>query len=82
MATVSVALTDSTGSPIEGADVELEGTMTHPGMQTIIADVREASPGRYVAQVDLSMRGDWILLLEATLQDGRKMSRQKDLRVQ
>ena len=81
-ARVTVALADSSGSPVAGADVDLEGTMTHPGMQPASSDTREVSPGRYEGRIDLSMRGDWVLLLEATLADGRKVSRQKDLRVQ
>ena len=78
-ATVTVTLADTTGRPIEGADVSLEGVMTHPGMAPSMAEARETAPGRYDAPLQLTMAGDWILLLEASLPDGRHLSRQKDL---
>lgn len=76
---VAVALADSSGRPFEEADVVLEGTMTHPGMQPVVAAAREVAPGRYEAALDLTMAGDWILLLEATLPDGTTIRRRHEL---
>ena len=76
---VSVTLADSTGAALRGADVTIEGLMTHPGMSPVIADAREAAPGRYVADLNFTMRGDWILILEATLADGRTIHERKEL---
>ena len=78
-ATVAVTLADSLGQPIEGAAVRLEGTMTHPGMQPVIGEAAEVEPGRYAATLELTMSGDWVLLLEATLPDGRTLRRQEEL---
>lgn len=76
---VGVSVADPSGQLVEGADVVLEGTMTHPGMQPVLAAARESSPGRYEAVLDLTMAGDWILLLEATLQDGTTIRREHEL---
>ena len=65
--------------PVAGAEVRLEGTMTHPGMAPVPATARETSPGRYEARMDLSMAGDWIFLVDARLRDGRTLHRRIDL---
>jgi len=78
--TVTVALADSLRRPIREARVTLKGTMTHPGMAPVLAETHEVAPGRYQATLDLTMGGDWVLLLQATLPDGRSVQRQKALR--
>jgi hypothetical protein len=65
--------------PVEGAEVRLEGTMTHPGMAPVSAMASETSPGSYVARMDLSMAGDWVFLVDARLRDGRTLHRQLEL---
>lgn len=73
-------LTDEeTGQPIAGAAVKLQAMMSHPGMQPVFGAAREPSPGRYEASLDLTMAGDWILLVEAALPDGRTLRRQVSL---
>lgn len=76
---VTVALADSAGRPIANARVDLEATMTHPGMRPERSPAEEIEPGRYRADLDLSMGGDWVLLMEADLPDGRRITRQRDL---
>lgn len=78
--TVVVTLADSTARPVQASHVALEGTMTHPGMQPVLAVAREVAPGQYEAELDLTMGGDWILLLDATLADGRTIRRQREVR--
>lgn len=78
-ATIVVSLQDSSGAPIRGADVVIEGIMTHPGMAPEIVEAHEMDAGRYTADMRFTMRGDWILLLEATLPDARTLSRKKEL---
>ena len=76
-ATFSLTLTDSTtGRPASGARVQLEGNMTHPGMQPVFSAAREIAPGRYEAPLALSMGGDWFVLIDATFPDGRRLHRQ------
>ena len=77
--TAAVALADSTGGPIRGADVDLEATMTHPGMRPEMASAAEVAPGRYEADLILTMGGDWMLIMHAELPDGRTLQHQKEL---
>ena len=77
---VSVLLADTMGGPVADAVVSLQGTMTHPGMRPVLAKATEVAPGRYEARLELSMRGDWILILDATLPDGRNVQRQMEFR--
>ena len=74
-ATVTVTLTDSGGAPITGAGVELEGNMSHAGMVPVFGQAPEVAPGRYQAQLEFTMAGDWFILVRAELPDGRSMER-------
>ncbi len=77
---LSLTLTDGTnGRPVSGAAVRLEVNMSHPGMQPVFATAREVEPGRYEAPLELTMGGDWIVLVDATLRDGRALRRQVSL---
>ncbi len=60
-ATIHFVLEDSSNQRIEGADVELEGMMSHPGMQPVFAEGEETSPGKYSAEFEFTMAGDWII---------------------
>ena len=75
-ATVTVRLTDPAGKPVTGADVKLEGTMSHPGMQPVLVSAREGTPGTYQAPLQFTMGGDWFIIVTATLADGRSVERQ------
>jgi hypothetical protein len=78
---VSLSLADSAGLPIANASIRLEANMTHPGMAPALATATESAPGRYTAPLTFSMAGDWFILVEATLPDGRTLERQIDLSV-
>jgi hypothetical protein len=79
-ATFSLELTDTMrGQAVSGATVRLEGNMSHPGMQPVFGTAREVEPGRYEARLDLTMAGDWMLFIDATLADGRMLRRQVSL---
>jgi hypothetical protein len=73
---VSLTLTGTAGSPVEGAAVRLEANMSHPGMKPVLAAAREVAPGRYEAALEFTMAGDWYLLLDARLPDGRTLHRE------
>jgi hypothetical protein len=79
-ATVTLALADAAGAPLSGATVRLEGNMSHPGMEPVFGDATEVAPGRYQAPLELTMAGDWYILVDATLPDGRSVQRQIDVR--
>lgn len=55
--------------------------MSHPGMTPVFAEARETEAGRYRATLELSMAGDWIVLVHASLADGRKVEQQFELKV-
>ena len=80
MATIMLRLTDASGKAVTGARVRLEGNMSHPGMTPVFADAQEIEPGRYGSSLQLSMAGDWIVLVHATLADGRKVERQFEIK--
>jgi len=75
---VSLMLTEG-GQPVGGAEVRLEGNMSHPGMAPVFSGAREVAPGRYQAPLDLNMAGDWFVLAQITLRDGRSLSRTSQL---
>ena len=54
----------------------LEGNMSHAGMSPVFAEAHEAGNGNYRATMELSMAGEWIVLVHVTLADGRKVEQQ------
>ena len=77
--TVSFHLTEAS-KPVSGAEVSLEGNMTHAGMTPVFAEAQEVAPGQYRGNLTLNMPGDWFLLLHVTLPDGRMLEDQIDIR--
>ena len=73
---VEVTLHDAAGQPIAGAEMSLEGNMNHAGMVPVLARGAEVSPGRYEAILEFTTGGDWYILVQATLPDGRTLKRQ------
>lgn len=77
---LALTFTDrSSGQPLPGAEVRIEGDMTHPGMKPVFSTAREVAPGRYEAPVELTMAGDWVISVGARLRDGRVFERQLEL---
>jgi hypothetical protein len=79
-ATATVQLEGKDGKPVEGATVKLEFNMNLAGMTPVFADAKEMKPGQHEATLELTMGGDWFVLVNATLADGRKLSRKVDVR--
>ncbi len=77
--TVHVTLTDPAGAPISGAHVNMEADMSHPGMAPVFFSATESAPGNFTGAVDLSMPGDWTILLHITLASGAKVEKQFNL---
>lgn len=78
--TITLRATDASGKPITGARMRLEGNMSHAGMVPVFAGTTETEPGRYRAIMELSMAGDWIVLVHVTLPDSRKLDRQFEIK--
>ena len=54
--------------------------MSHAGMGPVFGEAKEIEPGRYQGSLELSMGGDWIVLLHLTLPDGQKSERQFEIK--
>jgi hypothetical protein len=61
---------------LTGADVRIEGNMSHPGMQPVLAEAEEVKPGVYSATIEFTMGGDWFFIIESTLPDNRVIEHQ------
>lgn len=70
-ATLTLSLADSAGHPITGAAVQVEGNMSHAGMQPVFVEASETEAGRYATSLEFTMAGDWYLLVTVTLPEGR-----------
>ncbi|PYS67064.1 MAG: hypothetical protein DMF69_24210 [Acidobacteria bacterium] len=74
--TVSLKLTDPLGKPIPGAQVSLEGNMSHAGMAPVFSNATEVAAGSYRGVVEFSMAGDWVMTVHVRLADGQQFERQ------
>jgi hypothetical protein len=71
----TIRILDAEGHPLPATTVELEANMTHPGMKPSFATARLEPPDRWLAELELSMGGDWVVAVEARLEDGRIVRR-------
>jgi hypothetical protein len=78
--TFTVTLTSTGGERLGGAQVSLEGDMSHAGMSPVFGETRELAPGLYQGTLDLNMRGDWTVLFHIKLANGETFDRQVELR--
>jgi YtkA-like len=79
--TVTVRVTQpSTGKPITGANVRLEGNMSHAGMAAVFAETTEIEPGLYRTNMEFTMAGDWLLSVYVTLKEGLHVDRQFEIK--
>src|SRR5215213_3946983 len=74
--TITLQVTDTSGKTVSGARIKLEGNMSHAGMVPVFADAAEVEPNRYRANMELTMAGDWVIVVHLTLPDGAKVERQ------
>jgi hypothetical protein len=74
-AKVTLELRDADDRPVEGATVKLEGNMSHAGMKPSFADARQQKPGVYEADLELTMAGDWYVVVSGKLADGKKFEK-------
>jgi len=79
LAMLTLTLTDADGRPISDAKLDIEGNMSHAGMTPVFSQATEFEPGNYRAPLELTMGGDWFVLVKTTLPDGRTFERQLDL---
>jgi predicted small lipoprotein YifL len=80
---VQVALAVEPDPPKVGpakVTVELEGNMAHAGMKPVFAEAKEKKPGVYRAELEFTMGGDWFILVDGKLADGRAFRKKVDVR--
>jgi len=78
--TVTVQLADAAENPVKEASIMVEADMAHPGMSPVFAAAKETMPGTYQSKMNLTMGGDWVVLLHIRLSNGTKIERQLDVR--
>lgn len=78
-AEIVLHLTESSGEPLEGGTLEVEGNMNHAGMKPVFATLTETEPGRYAGNLEFTMAGDWFLLVTGQLADGRAVNEKIDV---
>lgn len=67
---VTCSLRTDEGEPIQGQTLNLEASMTHPGMRPELATMDEVDAGVYQADIEFTMAGDWYLLLTGETAEG------------
>ena len=77
---LTIRVTDSNHQPISGAHITVEANMSHAGMAPVDAFAGEVERGVYRVPMDLTMSGDWVLLADIILPDGRRVQHQIDVK--
>ena len=77
--TLTVRINDLSGAAITGAQVTMQGNMTHAGMVPVFADATETQPGRYQSTMKLSMAGDWKVTVHVTWSTNHKADYEFDV---
>jgi YtkA-like len=79
-AAITVHLADQQSVAVRGAQVSMEGNMSHPGMPPTFGQTREVEAGEYRGTLDFTMPGDWAVLMHIALPGGGKVERQINVR--
>ncbi len=70
-----INLKDASGTPIDGANLQVHGDMDHAGMTPIDREVSISTNGEYRVPFEWTMGGGWIVTVTARLSDGREISK-------
>jgi hypothetical protein len=77
-----IHVTDLAGQPVSDATLSIKGDMTHAGMVPVLADVQGGDDeGYYNVPFEWTMAGDWVVTVEATLNDATHAKERFDLSV-
>ena len=77
---IKMGLADSSGKPITRAGLSLEGYMSHSGMPPVSAPVVELSSGSYLGTMNLTMAGDWVVIVHINLPGQVSLDRQFEIK--
>ena len=72
--------TDGVGKTVVGARIFLEGHMSHAGMAAVGIKTSELESGRYVGIMELSMAGDWTVIVRVIVPDRGEVERQFEIK--
>ena len=78
-ARLQLRVLDAAGGPVRGAQLQIEAQMSHPGMVPLVVVATERSEGLYEAELQFSMGGDWILVVEGSLSNGARVHHRIDV---
>ena len=78
--TLDLKLLSQDAQPVTGAQITLEGDMSHPGMSPVFSEATEIGSGLYQGRLDFRMAGDWIILAHIKLANGQTLEHQMNLR--
>jgi hypothetical protein len=78
-ARLTLQATDASGQPVRAATLRVEGHMSHPGMAPVLSTARERGDGLYEADLQFTMRGDWILLVSGSVPGGGTLEQRIDV---
>jgi YtkA-like len=78
-ARLQLRVLDAAGRPVRGAQLQIEAQMAHPGMMPLVVVATERSEGLYEAELQFSMGGDWILVVEGSLSNGARVHHRIDV---
>ena len=67
----TVTLADPRGAPIQCTEVELEGNMNHAGMVPVFSTASPEGEGTFVAPLEFTMGGDWLIFVRGKTEEGR-----------
>lgn len=81
--TLVVTLKTTSGSPIDGATLQVHGDMDHEGMASVDREVSESTGGEYRVPFEWTMGGGWIVTVTAHLpRNGGEVSKTFDFFVE
>ncbi|MEZ6002863.1 MAG: FixH family protein [Planctomycetota bacterium] len=67
----TVALLNADGTPAQCSEIELEGNMNHAGMVPEFASAEPRGEGVFVAQLEFTMGGDWLIFVRGKSEAGQ-----------
>jgi hypothetical protein len=77
-----IKVTDLAGQPITDAALSIKGDMTHAGMVPVLAEVQGGDvEGYYNVPFEWTMAGDWVVTVEAMLNNGTRAKKRFDISV-
>lgn len=72
--TLIVTLRDGSGSPVDGASLQVHANMDHAGMMPVDREASQSVNGEYRVPFEWTMGGGWVVTVTAKLPGGGEIS--------